>query len=45
MINGLSGEFTDVRSSLARELARAMTDQPYKPTDIRRALDVEQQLI
>ena len=35
MINGLLGEFTDVRSSLACELARATTDQPYKPTDIR----------
>ena len=45
MINGLSGEFTDVQSSLACELARATTDQPYKPTDICRALDVEQQLI
>ena len=45
MINGLSGEFTDIRSSLARELAKATTDQPYKPTDICQALDIEQQLI
>ena len=45
MINGLSGELTNIWSSLAQELAKATTDQPYKPTDIRRALDIEQQLI
>lgn len=39
MINALSGEFTDVRSSLIRDLAKATTDQPYTSTDIRRALD------
>ena len=45
MINALSGDLTDVRSSLARDLAKATSDQPYTPTDIRCALDVEQQLI
>ena len=45
MINGLSGEFTDIQSSLARELAKATTNQPYKPINIHRPLDVEQQLI
>ena len=45
MINGLSGELSDVQSSLAQDLAKATADQPYKPIDICQALDVEQQLI
>ena len=45
MINALSGELTDVRSSLARDLAKATVEHPYSPADIRQALDVEQQLI